>query len=235
MRTLAGYTTNLPVLLVVAVLVVSTVPATVALAQIGESEPNDGQSTATPITVDEAVEGEITSEDEDWFSLDGVQAGQSVEVSASVPTDSDGLYAYLYGPDGYTGSGQYVDPGETAELGAIAELTGTYYVRLYASGTDTGSYSFEVASSETDEYEPNENAGTAAAVSQGTQVSAEVTTGDDDWFSFDGVEAGQAITLDFEKPRTPTACGSTCTPPAPAEARAARSSTGRTSRPARRA
>lgn len=86
MRPVADYRTRLPVLLVVAVLLVSTVPATVAFALIAESEPNDTRETATAITVGETVEGDITADDYDWFTFDDVAAGRSVEMTATVPT-----------------------------------------------------------------------------------------------------------------------------------------------------
>lgn len=50
-------------MLVVAVLLVGSLPATVALARTTGSEPNDGRSTATPIAVGGAVEAGITTDD----------------------------------------------------------------------------------------------------------------------------------------------------------------------------
>ena len=200
MSTVGTYPRRVAVLLVVAVLIVSTLPATVALAQIGETEPNDEQSAATPITIGEAVEGEIATGDTDWFGLDGVEAGESVEVTMSVPTGSDRLFAYLYGPNGYiTGSG-YVDPGETADFGSIAVQSGTYYVTVDATGEETGTYSFEVTTVGTDEFEPNQQQSTAVPIEQDAEMTGEITYEDEDWFSFDGVEAGQAVEVTMSVP-----------------------------------
>lgn len=123
---------RLAVVLLITTLLASTAGATVVLAE-DTNEPNDEQDSATPIDLGQQVDAGITTGDRDWYGVDGIQRGQSVEATLSVDENaSDGMYVALYDLSGDSVSGvpTYVGPGETGTASAVVERSDLYYVQV---------------------------------------------------------------------------------------------------------
>jgi hypothetical protein len=177
-------------LAVVGLLVVSA--AGVALAA-SEQEPNDSRSDAQAISTGETVTGEITQDDQDWFAFEA-DRGEAIILTITTESnpDSGDLSASIDGPNGENiDSESVIEPGSTAELGGIAERSGTYYVEMSNRIDGTNGYSLEVETQQTDDFEPNQNQENATPLTDGN-ASGEITLNEQDVFSFEA-ERGKAI------------------------------------------
>lgn len=150
---------RITVALLITALLASTAGAAVVLSQ-NPNEPNDGQDNATSIAPGQQVDAAIESDDIDWYSVDGVERGQSVEAAFSLDTNaSEGVILSVYDPNGtrLDVPSRIVEPGESVAAGTIAERSGTYYVEVYPLTDAAGGYSLEFSVTDTDDFEPNQN------------------------------------------------------------------------------
>jgi hypothetical protein len=182
-------------LLVVAVTVM-VVLGSVPLVALADTEPNDGQSEAEPLSIGVQESGTLTSGDEDWFSFSATR-GQSLELTASRGTGVTGSYFIRIANDaGSTLASAFISPGETETFGEVVQTTGTYYVEVDG---DSGGYTFTVNTVSNDAFEPNEGTTDAVAYTVGQSQSGTLTASDEDWFSFDATR-GQSLELTASRP-----------------------------------
>jgi hypothetical protein len=171
----------------------------VPLVVLAESEPNDDASNADSISIGVQESGTLTSDDIDWFSF-SASRGQSVEVTASRSSaEATGYRITLWNPDVNSIVSEFVSPGETAVIGEIVEVTGTYYISVDG---DSGSYDFTADTLSNDGFEPNEGTSDAVAYTVGDTQTGSLTPSDIDWFSFD---ATRAESLEITASRSSTA------------------------------
>ena len=169
---------------------------------VDANEPNDTRDAAASIQLGTSVAGEIGDEsDEDWYSVDDVDAGGILTATIEKPSDAGPVRAWLYDPSGGVIETVTLSEGETsAELAGVAQQSGAAYVWVGGDGDSTGASTFEAVLGGSDEYEPNNFRDTAAPVELGSEASAEVNPAtDDDWYSVDGVNAGEIVTTTVEK------------------------------------
>ncbi len=137
-----------------------------------------GNSTITPLTVNgSAASGSISpAGDADWYKFTISTAGlYTIETLAGTLSDN---YIYLYGPNSQT---TLIEEDDDDGIGRAAKIvrslsSGTYYVkvRAYYSSTGTGSYTIKVKNTPVSSLTVN-----AAAIS-GSIFPAE----DEDWYRF---------------------------------------------------
>lgn len=130
--------TGLPV--VIALIVVTAGVAGVAIGQESEEEPNNSQSTATPISIEAGeetvVNGILAFADEDWYSIE-VEQGDRISVDYS---GSPGR-ARIRTPDGTTLD---AESPTINRLSATAAAAGTYYIQLTTIASANGDYSMTI-------------------------------------------------------------------------------------------
>ncbi|EMA43127.1 pre-peptidase C-terminal domain-containing protein [Halococcus saccharolyticus] len=194
------------VILAVAFVIVSSVLAPTAVAQSGaqeEREPNDTRESATPIEQRTAIEGVVNDSDVDFFSFEASE-GAIIRITDGFAAVSGGADATLVAPNGDVLGSDILGSSTagTAEIGARAQTTGTYVVRLEAD--DTGSrYSFSVATTGRDRFEPNNDRGSTTRIDpngavEGTIVNGTNLPADEDWFAVEA-SAGENLTAAVEK------------------------------------
>lgn len=140
---------------------------------------------ATSVTVGgSSVTGEVeVTGDTDWFSF---AATEGVNYSIQGTSDSfDNIRFIMYDTNGTTtlSSSNTNGLGWTCPTGG----SGTYYINLYGSSTEPGTYSLSV-STYTDDHASDYTAATSLTVGA-DPVSGEIeVVGDTDWFSFSATE-----------------------------------------------
>ena len=156
------------------------VPATV----LADDHGND-YTTATTVTVDAdtstAGEIEIVG-DEDYFSFDATE-GTDYAIVPELGTISF-IYLILYDTDGtaYLMGRSYGISWKCPTGGS-----GTYYVRVFVYGSQTGTYDFSVTTF-TDDHGSSYDTATKLTV-DGEAVDGVIETYNNaDWFSFEAVE-----------------------------------------------
>ena len=221
MFTLTEMTLGRTSVLVVAVLVVAggVAPAVFAAETDADAEPDDDRASATALATNETVEGTIVEGDEDWYAVE-VQAGETILPTLTLREDPDshGLRIDVYNASGdliqaypndllkgdpYRAGGENAAFDDEARGAAVAEETGTYYVRVSGQETldlsPTGRYDLTVRTATLDEYEPNQRQATAVPIAENETVTATMATYDPDWYRFDAT-AGQTIRLNVTFP-----------------------------------
>ncbi len=197
-------------LLVVSVIGASGVPASV-LATDG-SDGNDSRTTATAIDVGKTATGTIEPDDVDWHAVE-VESGKSIFANLTLTTENEeDLKFELYNPDGERigeGPADLMVPGYhtmrmvtggTATGGDIAELSGTYYVRVQPVGNEFSEptdYELAVETTELDGNDPNEQPNTATQIDQDATIAGVLSGSDRDTYAID-LEKGETITVSAE-------------------------------------
>jgi hypothetical protein len=182
--------------LVALVLVTSLAAAVpVASAAAGEEEPNDGREAATSISTGTTVDGSIDpSDDDDWFAFTA-EAGETINVTMVTESGNGKNNMKLKTRSAQRG-GTDVSANGSGFMGTTARYTGTYYVQVKKDFfADQGvGYTLRVNTSETDDFEPNEDRANATRITANTTQSGDVTVGDTDWFRFEA-ERGETINV----------------------------------------
>ena len=159
-----------------------------------DREPNDNRQNASSIEpTTRAKSGVINHSDEnkdvDFYKFN-VSSGQAINV-------------YLLGGISRTVEFALIDPNneviandsnivDAITMGAVADETGTYYLRVSDSDGLSGNYYFSVELADQDSFEPNDNLDGATAINTGEQVDGTIATGDADFFAIEA-DAGDTI------------------------------------------
>ena len=203
---------------------------TIDVANEDPNEPNNTRESATEIATGESVDGVIVGDEADWFAVDAV-AGEGIELDLTARDlalnrdiemalfNSEGTNIGVL-PADQPSRGAYktnyeflatVAPelSDQSVVGAaVAEETGTYYVRVSEVGPDTlhglvrgfTAYTLAVETVDLDQYDPNERRETATPLTPGETIKAVAVGYDHDWYRFDA-EEGDEITLDYNVTR----------------------------------
>lgn len=184
-------------------------------------EPNDDVASATPIAPGDAVEGVIVGDDADWFAVEAT-AGKGIElglVAEDIAIGRD-VEMTLFNADGEDVGVLPTDnphrgayrtdatlPADSVVGAAVAEQTGTYYVRVsgvsetvHGDGTVHGftAYTLSVETVALDEFDPNERQETSTRLESGETIKAVLAGYDRDWYAFDAEEGDEiAVTYEF--------------------------------------
>jgi hypothetical protein len=164
-------------------------------------EPDDTADEATPLTLgaDAQTHSIIPAGDEDWFTIDVEQAGDTESSLLAIQTfGSADTIIYLYGPNDPT---LYIteddDGGDnySSLIQASVSESGTYYVKVrhYDSEIGVGDYSIAAELTELiqDEYEPNDDPDSATEIPTDATMQTHTINppSDIDWFTFSLEEA----------------------------------------------
>jgi len=163
-------------------------------------EPNDSFEDAIEITSGTEIQSYVCDEaDVDWFKFD-VGAGQWIVVGlTNLPEDYD---LELHDPTGVIVRESAFGGTTSEQIEWFADSAGAWRVKV--SGYDA---SFDAANPYTlkvqvgvgcpDQYEPNEDFGTAIEIAPFAEIESYICSPtDEDWFKFE-VSAGQLITVDL--------------------------------------
>ena len=153
---------------VAALLLGAVAPAGVAAADTQESEPNDDFGSAQPIP-EGVVDGQVVDGEVDIYRID-LNGTDALDVRLS-PASAD-LEVRIYGPDRQEIDGDgFVGQGATDQLAVKAPESGTYYVEVTGTDSDTTSeYTLDVQKvtpSENDRFAPNDDFASAAGLPKG--------------------------------------------------------------------
>ena len=158
-----------------------------------EDDHGNAMEDATPITIGQAVPGELEYDgDEDFFSITG-QGGQLYQIEVALGTLEDS-YLEVFGADGAElgYNDDYGDSLASLFLGR-APLSGQYYIRV--GGYGTGSYTLTADLSDiADDHGDTGKDATTVAFGQSAAGELEYE-GDSDYFRFTA-EAGQFYRID---------------------------------------
>jgi len=147
---------------------------------------------ATPIDLPTEADGQLSEEGaEDWYSFEA-EKGEAIKIEVSSTVSPN---ITLYGPD----DNVIYSPNASANTiatGAIAEKTGTYYIRLAGTSSAPDDYHLLVDTAEPDSFEPNEDRDSAVRIEPG-EVGGIVAEGDEDWFAIEAT-AGERINTTVE-------------------------------------
>jgi hypothetical protein len=173
--------------IVVTLLVVATFGTTGIAAGAAEEEPNNGQEEAQEVSTGEEVTGELTSGDVDYYRFT-VESGTVINISAY----SDGVgntNVELLDRNGNQRTGISGLTDQNGQAGATSTYSGTHYVRVERRFSDRGGeYSFTIETSDSDDFEPNEDPANATELIDEEEVGGELTIGDTDWFTISAEE-----------------------------------------------
>lgn len=160
-------------------------------------EPNDAESEAELIAVDDLLEGVICPGDEDYFELQMVN-GQRYEVTAAGWDASRAdIDMELLAPTGRSIAGSW-SASDTETISACTPETGTHYIWLYGyEETHQSTYLLDVRESseaccEDDDHEDNDVQPEGTSLRCGREVDATLCQGDDDWFCIEVSEPSTA-------------------------------------------
>lgn len=170
------------------------------------NEPNDDHESSVPLDDGEAVEGEITStNDEDWYSFEAVE-GANVSLTLVV----DGHISYNVLDQNHrlldaesTGFSFESEDDRTYVGRFVAPETGVYYFVVLPGHVTNSSYTVEVAGN-LPPNEPNDDFVNSTRLSLGTPLEGEISSNTDvDYYSFEA-ESGDtvSVTLENESPIT---------------------------------
>ena len=174
----------------------------VASAASSESESNDTAATATGISINQTVSGNISANgDNDWYKFTVTEQGWfNVSFTHDIVSSSGSHWRlYLYRADASSG----ID-GITSgyEIAGNADLTtsnygvapGTYYLRVTQSSYRTTNYyriKVNFTASGDWETENNNSSATADEIAVNETVNGSLTmSGDEDWYKFTVTERG---------------------------------------------
>ena len=153
-------------------------------------EHGNAQAQATPVTVGTAIAGNIeTGDDQDYFSVPLSEVGMLTATTKGT-TDTIG---YLYDSDGnqLATDDNSGFQGRNFEVSARIASTGTYYIGVASSGSDTGMYRLSVSFIADDHGNDRTS---ATPVTSGAQIAGNRETGaDQDYFSIQVPSAGTLI------------------------------------------
>jgi len=172
-----------------------------AVAEQNDAEPGDAGDTmelARPIKPDLLIKGELGGDDlEDWYTLP-VSSASVISVTFSPLAASEGLSAYIYGPD-ETELWSAIDVmgGKVAETRQAldASVTGDYWLRVTG---DRGQYELGVTLSNQNDGASDTDAGNsesgAVELLAGTPAEGEIGAWDqEDWYVFTPSEGQKLI------------------------------------------
>jgi len=185
-----------------------------AVAQ-DQFEPNDDIGTATEVTDGEYTGLTVETGESDFFAVE-VAPGEGLNATLRGSTASD-LDMRMYAPN-QSQIGSSTSFSGTEALAVASEQGGTYSVEVYGFGGESGPYSLSLTtgedietnlnpgfgsgptpgtgpSLESDQFEPNDNFGTATEVSGGEYTDLTIQDGESDYFA---VEMSQDQTLTAE-------------------------------------
>lgn len=160
-------------------------------------ENDDTPTTARPANSGEAVTLIACPGDHDWTSID---AGQHAVVAVAVDgARASELTLDIHHPDGtLAASGT-----ETVE--AVVDdpdHAGTHTIGVAGAEGDPIDYTITVTTAANcpadDDHEHNDTEGAAAAITSGEPVNAVACPRDDDWFTLEGVAAGDTAMIELE-------------------------------------
>ena len=197
------------VFLVGIIVIVFSTLLTISVFATSEVESNNSAKTATEISVNSTISGNLSSsDDEDWFKVIIPQDGV-----ISIDFKHDNLYddryywaIALFHSDGSThvseGNTVYVVKGnKDRELPEFGVSAGTYYVQIKAWDVFSSSnYNFQVVYTESATYEKenNNNAQNATVINPNITYSGAINQDDDvDWYKVIIMNDG-VISVDFK-------------------------------------
>lgn len=162
------------------------------------SEPNDDFDTATKVS--EGGAGKINNSrderDYDFYQVE-LEAGEALRVE-----HTGGENYTLYGPNkqkleatAYNGLDK-----DFVATGTVIEDSGTHYIRVGSSLN--GFYSFEIATSEPDRFEPNDQPGEATPIKYDENYNATLFRENDDLYAVQA-EEGEVIRGIVDRSDTP--------------------------------
>jgi len=165
-------------------------------------EPNDSKTDAAYIIEGGTAGLQICAGDEDWYYL-YLLGGETLEVSlAFTHADGDLDLKLLDDAGVVVARSTTVTDGEAAS--AAATTSGYYFIQVYGYNQAQNDYTMTVTVSSAagcadDGYEPNNTAGAASFVSQGSFPGLQLCAGDEDWYEVflgagDSLDASIAFT-----------------------------------------
>lgn len=162
-------------------------------------EPNENRVSAVSLPVGQRRSGEITENDEDWFTF-GATTGERVAVNLAKPSGRSQLEIQLFTLDSEVDS-VLIDQDETRGYVAdTADTNTTYFVRVVGGSSRARStYTLNAQRRPTDTFEPNERALTAVPVQPNADLTGEITEHDVDWFAFTA-DPGNRVVVNLTKP-----------------------------------
>lgn len=167
-----------------------------ALPLGSESEPNDTQATANPITLGQTTANNDSPTDVDWFKLN-LSAGQSLHLQ-SLETD---VYFGRIEVSVYNAAGGLLAIGDYALDEVIIPANGTYYIRIANPDDwdeDTGPYILAVFLNSAGE--PYDSYADATPLTYGGTANGVVDWPNDyDYFTFNGL-AGEVVDIHVNDP-----------------------------------
>lgn len=152
-----------------------------------DEEPNDHRSSATAIEEGTLIDGLLNESDQqDWYKFEVGEDGQAIRAGR-ILIGAGGTEVALYDAEGNKLAESSGDAPLQA-IGAIADTAGTYYVRASIDTDESGSYQFRVKTASSDEFEPNGNRESAAAIEADSSSEATLFEGEKDWYAIDASE-----------------------------------------------
>lgn len=104
---------------------------------------NDEWQNATPVNIDQTVNGTLPVGDQDWSVFTFDSSGTiTVHLAAANRTNLSG---FLYNSEGDLLDSSYVAPSGQISLSGETTTGGDYYVFVRNEANDTGTYTFEVS------------------------------------------------------------------------------------------
>ena len=192
--------------------------ATVPLAVTANDgfEPNDDFSTATEITSG-TYSGELVSDEDDYYRLPA-EAGDTIQVVATVPKKADGNEPdndpdlILTDSDGFSidYDDERTSPASSTTEHVVyyqvksADLSGGNYVYLNLEGTldrdTTATYDLDVQRNANDQFESNGDIGQAAELDPGTYTGLTLLDDESDYYALD-VQEGDTLDVEMIVPK----------------------------------
>ena len=166
-------------------------------------EPNESQAEALLLTAPDGVNGQLCTDDVDWFAV-AVEAGETIVVDLRFFPEKGDLNLYLHRPDGQTvATSVSVDQSESIRY--TAQIAGEYGIRVFGVSGAENVYRLEVQVEpfvppcEDDVWEPNDAIGFAPGIAipepeRTATISLQLCEGNEDWFGVD-VAAGDLLSV----------------------------------------
>jgi hypothetical protein len=171
-----------------------------------EQEPNNSIPQANSIRMGTTIAGEISKPDDvDYFHLHCDSRLRDIVLVRLENTSTTLMPALtLYNSNKSQTQNTYdVTKGASLGFKFVAEPGDDYYLEVSAFSESTGSYNLSVLPQKAyDQYEPNDDAGSATPVRVGQSVTANIMDSKDvDWYRLNGI-GGKSLTVSLNNQST---------------------------------
>jgi hypothetical protein len=168
-----------------------------------DREPNDNRQNASSIEPTTRAKSGVINHSDEKGVINHSDENKDVDFYKFNVSSGQAINVYLLGGISRTVEFALIDPNDEViannsnivdaiTMGAVADETGTYYLRVSDSDGLSGNYYFSVELADQDSFEPNDNLDGATAINTGEQVDGTIATGDTDFFAIEA-DAGDTI------------------------------------------